>query len=206
MVPSSSERPSVKMRRILFRKDFREDDPSLPEKKHKFYVLKMTWDQAWSKVDEIQKIIENSEELKNVTIRNLDPERDMEKFLRVYNRSFISAPDPYRSLTIDDFKHFDPESTFVAVLYGQIVGFIYLTVEPLIKNSVEVGKQGVIAGLGVEPRYRRRKIAFLLAARAAEFFSENSVDELVCEVYYKNSVSYSFIQNFGMTRTGTIYL
>ncbi len=206
MVPSLSDRPSVKMRRILFRKDSREDKVSSEETKHKFYVLKMTWDQAWSKVDEIQKIIENSEELKNVSIRNLDPKKDAEKFLRVYNRSFISAPDPYRSLTIDDFEHFDPESTFVAILYGQIVGFIFLTIEPLVKNSLEVGKQGVIAGLGVEPRYRRRKIAFLLAARAAEFFSEHSVDELICEVYHKNSVSYSFIQNFGMTRTGTIFL
>ncbi|MCK5343429.1 MAG: GNAT family N-acetyltransferase, partial [Candidatus Heimdallarchaeota archaeon] len=201
-----SDRPSVKLRRILFRKDSREDETPLEENKHKFYVLKMTWDQAWSKVDEIQEIIDASDDLRKVTIRNLNPETDVEKFLRVYNRSFISAPDPYRSLTQDDFKHFDPESTFVAILYGQIVGFIFLTVEPLIKNSLEVGKQGVIAGLGVEPRYRRRKIAFLLAARAAEFFSDQSVDELICEVYYKNKVSYSFIQNFGMTKTGIIYL
>ncbi len=206
MVTTSSDRPSVKLRRILFRKDSREDETPSEEKKHKFYVLKMTWDQAWSKVDEIQEIIDASDDLRKVTIRNLNPETDVEKFLRVYNRSFISAPDPYRSLTHHDFKHFDPESTFVAILYGQIVGFIFLTVEPLIKNSLEVGKQGVIAGLGVEPRYRRRKIAFLLAARAAEFFSDQSVDELICEVYYKNKVSYSFIQNFGMTKTGIIYL
>ncbi|MHA1977895.1 MAG: GNAT family N-acetyltransferase [Candidatus Hodarchaeales archaeon] len=206
MVPTSSDRPSVKMRRILFRKDSREDEASREEKKHKFYVLKMSWDQAWSKVDEVRKIISRSNELRNVSIRNLDPENDVVKFIRVYNRSFISAPDPYRSLTHDDLKHFDPESTFVAILYGQIVGFIYLTIEPLIKNSLVVGKQGVIAGLGVEPRYRRRKIAFLLVARAAEYFSEHSVDELICEVYYKNTVSYSFIQNFGMTRTGTIFL
>ena len=206
MVPSSSDRPSVKMRRILFHKDSRENEEPKEDKQHKFYVLKMTWDQALSKVDEVHKIINSSEELRNVSIRNLDPEKDADKFIRVYNRSFISAPDPYRSLSHDDLKHFDPESTFVAVLYGQIVGFIFLTIEPLIKNSIEVGKQGVIAGLGVEPRYRRRKIAFLLVSRAAEYFSENFVDELVCEVFHKNTVSYSFIQNFGMTRTGTIYL
>ncbi len=194
------------MRRILFRKDSTDHEIIQKEKGHKFYVLKMSWDQAWSKVDEVQKIINRSEDLRNVSIRNLDPDKDSEKFIRVYNRSFISAPDPYRSLSIEDFRHFDPESTFVAVLYGQIVGFIYLTIEPLIKNSIEVGKQGVIAGLGVEPRYRRRKIAFLLVSKAAEYFSANEVDELICEVYHKNTVSYSFIQNFGMTRTGTIYL
>ncbi len=206
MVPSSSDRPSVKLRRILFHKDLKENEAVTREKQHKFYVLKMSWDQAWSKVDEVQKIIDSSPELKNVKIRNLDPEKDAERFIRVYNRSFISAPDPYRSLSLTDFHHFDPESTFVAILYGQIVGFIYLTIEPLVKNSIEVGKQGVIAGLGVEPRYRRRKIAFLLVAQAAEYFSDSSVDELICEVYHKNTVSYSFIQNFGMTRTGTIYL
>lgn len=206
MVSTSSDRQSVKMRRILFRKDPKENEVIAKDKKHKFFVLKMSWDQAITQVDEIQKIIDKSEDLKNVSVRNLDPDKDAEKFIRVYNRSFISAPDPYRSLTLDDFKHFDPESTFVAVLYGQIVGFIFLTVEPLVKNSVEVGKQGVIAGLGVEPRYRRRKIAFLLTATAAKYFSDCSVDELICEVYHKNNVSYSFIKNFGMTRTGTIYL
>jgi ribosomal protein S18 acetylase RimI-like enzyme len=92
------------------------------------------------------------------------------------------------------------------VLYGKIIGFIFLTLEPLIKQGITLGKQGVIAGLGVDPRYRRKKVAFLLVAKAAHYFAENDVLELVCEVYHENKVSYSFIRNFGMTRTGTIYL
>ncbi len=202
MKSNTSKRPSVKLRRAFFHKD---DEIPTTEKKHKYFVLKMSWDQADDVSREIFDVVENDEFLKKVLIRPIE-EKDEVNFIRAYNRSFITAPDPYRSLGNDDFKLFDPKSTFVAILYGQIVGFIFLTIEELIKNSEVVGKQGVIAGLGVDPRYRRRKIAFLLAAQAATFFSENCVDELVCEVYHLNKVSYSFIQNFGMTRTGTIYL
>ena len=198
----NSKRPSVKLRRAFFHKDTK-----IPaaEKKHKYYVLKMSWDQADDIGKEILSVVEEDEFLKNVLIRPIE-EKDEENFIRAYNRAFITAPDPYRSLSLEDFKLFDPKSTFVAIIYGRIVGFIFLTIEDLIKNSEVLGKQGVIAGLGVDPRYRRRKIAFLLAAQAATYFSKNCVDELVCEVYYLNKVSYSFIQNFGMTRTGTIYL
>ena len=191
MKSDPSKRASVKLRRAFYRKDTSLPIPAT-EKKHKYYVLKMTWDQTEDVIKEISSIVENDEFLKKVLIRPLE-EKDEANFVRAYNRSFITAPDPYRSLNLEDFKLFDPKSTFVAILYGQIVGFIFLTIEELIKNSEVVGKQGVIAGLGVDPRYRRRKIAFLLAAQAATFFSKNCVDELVCEVYYLNKVSYSFI-------------
>jgi ribosomal protein S18 acetylase RimI-like enzyme len=211
MVKDSSDRQSVKLRRILFRKDSKDIPPSTDETektKHKFFVLKMSWDQGIEAIAKVKKNIENDDFLKNVNIRNLDPIKDKESFVRLYNRAFITAPDPYRSLMAADIKHFDTKSTFVAELWGQLIGFIFLVIEPLIKQSIQVGNQGVIAGLGVDPRYRRRKLAFLLAAHAAEFFSkpENNVDELVCEVFHKNKVSYSFIKNFGMTHTGTVYI
>lgn len=205
MKSDHSKRPSVKLRRAFYRKD--EETPEIPanEKKHKYIVLKMSWDQADEVINKISKVVEDDEFLKKVLIRPIE-EKDESNFIRAYNRSFITAPDPYRSLSLKDFKLFDPTSTFVAILYGQIVGFVYLTIEDLIKQSEVVGKQGVIAGLGVDPRYRRKKIAFLLAAQAAVYFSKHSVDELICEVYHLNKVSYSFIQNFGMTKTGIVYL
>jgi ribosomal protein S18 acetylase RimI-like enzyme len=212
MVTDPSDRPSVKLRRILFRKNSAEVQPvadvSEEIKKHEFYVLKMSWDQAIDAISEVEEMIQQDDFLNNVTIRNIDPVKDQDQFVRLYNRAFITAPDPYRSISKEDIKHFNSQSTFVAVLWGQLVGFIFLTIEPLIKQSIEVGRQGVIAGVGVDPRYRRKKIAFLLASHAANFFSqpENNVDELVCEVYHLNKVSYSFIKNFGMTRTGTVYI
>jgi ribosomal protein S18 acetylase RimI-like enzyme len=205
MVSDKVERPSVKFRRILFRKDSKIDNSAIEEPKHKFIVMKMSWDQALEIESEIKQIIDSDPFLKNVEIRNLKPE-DTEIFIRVYNRVFITAPDPFRRLKVEDIEHFDPQSTFVAVLYGQLIGFVYLLLEPLIKQSKKVGTQGIIAGIGVDPRYRRKKIAFLLAARAADYFQENSVDELVCEVYHTNRISYSFIKNFGMTKTGEILI
>ncbi len=207
--PDVANRDSVKLRRLLFRKSTLESDKlEKPDRegKHEFYVLKMSFDQGLDAINEIREQVEADEFLEKVKIRELNPKSDARDFVRVYNRAFITAPDPYRSLSEDDVKHFNPKSTFVAVLYGQIIGFIFLTIEPLIKQGIEVGKQGVIAGIGVDPRYRRRKIAFLLACQAAKYFTEQDVDEIVCEVYHKNSVSYSFIRNFGMTRTGTVYL
>ena len=170
--------------------------------------MKMSWDQALDAMKHIEEELNNDREkyLKKVKIRDFRPKEDTQEFILCYNRAFITAPDPYRSLTLEDVQHFKPESTFVAVLYGRIVGFVFLVIEPLIKRGKTLGMQGVIAGVGVEPRYRRKRIAYLLAARAAQYFAENDVMELVCEVYFENKVSYSFIRSFGFSRTGTIYL
>ncbi|MFX1286534.1 MAG: GNAT family N-acetyltransferase [Promethearchaeota archaeon] len=205
-----SERASVKLRRLLFRNSKVTEEiaeKNETRKKHKFLVMKMSWDQALDVMKRLEKEMkeENGVILKKVRIRELQLDKDAEMFVRCYNRAFITAPDPYRSLTLQDVQHFK-ESTFVAELYGQIVGFIFLVIEPLIKQGIHLDRQGVIAGIGVDPRYRRKGIAFLLAARAAKYFEENNVMELICEVYHENKVSYNFIRNFGFSQTGIIFL
>ncbi len=207
----TSERESVKLRRLFFRKKKKHEEKKekdTREGKHKFIVMKMSWDQALDVIKHIEEQEEEENETphKNVKIRNFQQKIDAEKFIRCYNRAFITAPDPYRSLTLEDVQHFKPESTFVAELYGRIVGFVFLVIEPLIKQGMKIGNQGVIAGIGVDPRYRRKRIAFLLAARAAKYFAENNVMELLCEVYHENKISYNFIRSFGFTQTGVIYL
>jgi ribosomal protein S18 acetylase RimI-like enzyme len=209
--PDTSERESVKLRRLFFRKKKKpeeKEDKDTQEGKRKFIVMKMSWDQALYVIKRIEEQEEDDSEVlhKNVKIRNFQQNKDAEKFIRCYNRAFITAPDPYRALTLDDVQHFKPESTYVAELYGRIVGFVFLVIEPLVKHGREIGNQGVIAGIGVDPRYRRKRVAFLLAARAAKYFAENNVMELVCEVYHENKISYNFIRSFGFTQTGVIYL
>jgi ribosomal protein S18 acetylase RimI-like enzyme len=204
-----SERESVKLRRLFFRKKTKNEEKvtnNAQEGKHKFIVMKMSWDQALDVLKQIEKHDEKNLTHENVKIREFDPNTDTEKFIRCYNRAFITAPDPYRSLTVRDVQHFKPDSTFVAILYARIVGFIFLVIEPLIKQGKQIGNQGVIAGIGVDPRYRRKRIAFLLATRAAKYFAEHDVLELICEVYHENKISYQFIRSFGFTETGTIYL
>ncbi|MHA2248166.1 MAG: GNAT family N-acetyltransferase [Candidatus Hodarchaeales archaeon] len=206
----TSKRESVKLRRIFFRKDKKIEEKTetdIPKEKYKFLVMKMSWDQAIDAMKHIEKELNNDRAnyLKKVRIRNFRPIEEAQKFILCYNRAFITAPDPYRSLTLEDVQHFNPETTFVAILYGKIVGFVFLVIEPLTKNGKTLGKQGVIAGVGVDPRYRLKRIAYLLAAKAAKYFADNDVIELVCEVYFENKVSYSFIRSFGFSHTGTIH-
>ncbi|MFX0123816.1 MAG: GNAT family N-acetyltransferase [Candidatus Hodarchaeota archaeon] len=208
---NTSERESVKLRRLFFRKKKKSEEKKekeIQKEQYKFIVMKMSWDQALNVLKQIEEHEAEEGDIltKNITIRELQPSKDAEKFIRCYNRAFITAPDPYRSLTVGDLQHFKPESTFVAELHGRIVGFIFLVIEPLIKEGRQIGNQGVIAGIGVDPRYRRKRIAFMLAARAAKYFEKNNVMELVCEVYHENEISYNFIRSFGFTQTGTIYL
>lgn len=206
----TSGRESVKLRRLFFRKKKKseeEQEQFTLKGQHKFIVMKMSWDQALDVIKHIEEQTEDDSEVSQKTkIRKFQPNTDAEKFIRCYNRAFITAPDPYRSLTLEDVQHFKPESTFVAELYGRIVGFIFLVIEPLIKQGKQIGNQGVIAGIGVDPRYRRKRIAFILATRAAKYFAENNVMELICEVYHENRISYNFIRSFGFTQTGVIYL
>jgi len=199
------ERESVKLRRLFFRRK-KEKDENTREGKHKFIVMKMSWDQALQVIKKIEEYETTDTTQKNVKIREFNPNTDTQKFIRCYNRAFITAPDPYRPLTIGDVQHFKPESTFIAELYGRIVGFIFLVIEPMIKQGKQIGNQGVIAGIGIDPRYRRKHIAFLLAARSATYFAKNNVMELVCEVYHENKISYKFIRSFGFTETGITYL
>ncbi|UCE14664.1 MAG: GNAT family N-acetyltransferase [Candidatus Heimdallarchaeota archaeon] len=203
--PESLERESVKLRRLFFRKKEEKIEDDI-QKGHKYIVMKMSWDQALDIKKRVTEELAQDVSLKKVLIRNFDPSIDAQNFIHCYNRAFLTAPDPYRSLSIEDVRHFKSDSTFVAILYSRIVGFIFLVIEPLMKHGVQLGNQGVIAGIGVDPRYRRKRIAFLLATRAADFFAENNVVELVCEVYHENKVSYNFIRNFGFSQTGITYL
>ena len=62
MVKDPSDRQSVKLRRILFRKDSVVTHPPTDKvevKKHEFHVLRMTWDQALKSIREVEKLIEN---------------------------------------------------------------------------------------------------------------------------------------------------
>ena len=204
---NEEERKSVKLRRRFFQEDTTKNISIESQKrKYKFIVMKMTFDQGIEAIKAIKEIIKDDEFLAKVEIRNLKLDIDSEEFIRLYNRAFITAPDPYRSLTYKDVTLFNEDSTFITKIHGRLVGFIFLVLEPLIKNGKEIGRQGVIAGIGVDPRYRRRKIALLLAARAAEYFVQNSVDELVCEVFEANKVSIDFIRSVGFQATGEIYL
>jgi ribosomal protein S18 acetylase RimI-like enzyme len=53
---------------------------------------------------------------------------------------------------------------------------------------------GVIAGLGVIPKFQRKGLGTVLGLATWDFFKKKGVKELRCEVYKNNNVSTTFIE------------
>ena len=203
-------RESIKLRRFFLRPEAETTSSTTTEhvqptevpKKYRYILMKAKWEDVLPFADTVKKKLENDPLQKIIKINKLNHETDAEAFANLYNVIFVTAPDPYRAMTPQDALLFKEDWTYLAWLYGKPIGFISLTIE-----EEENGKRiGVIAGIGVIPNYRRRKIALRLALKAYEFFQENNVSELVCEVYEKNHLSYNFIKSLGFKEAGEIYL
>lgn len=140
-----------------------------------------------------------------VTVRKYDCNnpKDNELFTEIFNLVLLTSPDPYRPITMEESHNFFKEGTFLAFLYGRCVGYGVITVE----EDTEVGKIGVIAGIGVHPKFRRKKVAQRLAIELGKWFqSRPDLVKLQCEVYEQNLVSQQFISSFGFKIVGEIYI
>ncbi len=127
-------------------------------------------------------------------------EADLESVMYVYNRSWMTSHEPYSPIDSDSLKKiFDyPETVIlVARVYGTDGGFVILDYEG------ENMEHGIIAGLGVIPRYQRKGLGTVVGMAAWDFFKKNNVKELRCEVYKDNKVSYDFIKSLGFEEYGT---
>ncbi|MHA1990715.1 MAG: GNAT family N-acetyltransferase, partial [Candidatus Hodarchaeales archaeon] len=138
---------------------------------------------------------------KILKVKPYDPEKEAETFTLVFNTILLTSPDPYRNLLPDEAKIFSPDGTFLAYLYGEPAGFAALTVE-----ETEEGRIGVIAGIGVMPKFRGKKVALALATTIVEWFNKKQVSKLQCEVYEFNDISYNFISSLGFHEVGEMYL
>jgi len=111
-------------------------------------------------------------------------ENDLESIMYIYNRSWLTSNTP-----IYDY----PETAIlIARVYGSDAAFIILDFEG--PNN----EYGVIAGLGVLPRYQRKGLGTVIGMAAWNFFKEKKgVKELRCEVFTENLTSYNFIKSLG---------
>ena len=66
----------------------------------------------------------------------------------------------------------------------------------------ENNEYGVIAGLGVLPRYQRKGLGTILGLAAWSYLKEKGIKELRCEVYKDNKVSYNFIKGLQFEEFG----
>lgn len=121
----------------------------------------------------------------------------MEEFVDLYNRCFLASPDPFCPLDLEQAKKLDTEGIFVAVIWGNMSGFIACFVE-----EEEEGIYGEITGIGVLPQRRRKGVATALIQKAVEYFIDAGVEEVYCEVYEQNEPSKQLITSYGFVEVG----
>ncbi|MFX0061983.1 MAG: GNAT family N-acetyltransferase [Candidatus Hermodarchaeota archaeon] len=191
---------SVKLRRLFLKDEDKTRKTVDSPKKYRYIKLELSWDKVPEAIKKYQEKIDNNPYSRNIKIEALTKEK-MQDFVRIYNRILLTSPDPYREMRSEEGKFFE-EGTFLASLWWQPVGFMVLTVEHDEKGELV----GVIAGLGVDYRHRRKGIGLALGLKSVEYFAEKKVKKLICEVYDQNETSQRFIKSFGFKESGEIYI
>ncbi|MGQ4875031.1 MAG: GNAT family N-acetyltransferase [Promethearchaeota archaeon] len=126
-------------------------------------------------------------------------EEDLESLMNIYNKAWLTSNTPFRPIDIESLRFIlnDPDTIIlIARVYGIDAGFVILDFEG---DNKEIG---IIAGLGVIPRFQRRGLGTVLGMAAWDYFKKRNVKELRCEVYVNNKVSYNFITSIGFENTG----
>ncbi|MFX0142220.1 MAG: GNAT family N-acetyltransferase [Candidatus Hodarchaeota archaeon] len=126
---------------------------------------------------------------------------DLESVVYLYNRSWMTSCTPFSPLSIDSLNklyEYPEIKILIAKVYGSDSGFVILDLEGL-NNEF-----GVIAGLGVLPRFQRKGLGTVIAMAVWNYFKEKGIKELRCEVYKENKVSYNFIKSLGFEEFGTV--
>jgi len=114
--------------------------------------------------------------------------------IREANRSWMTSNTPYSPISANSLKiiYEYPETLIlVARAYGSDAAFVILDYEGPNKEY------GIIAGLGVIPRFQRKGLGTVIGMAAWNYFKKKGVKELRCEVFKNNKVSYNFIKSIG---------
>ncbi len=127
-------------------------------------------------------------------------ESDLTSVMNIYNRAWLTSKTPFSRITFDSLKsifNYHETVILIAEVYGSDAAFIILDFEGA---NLEYG---IIAGLGVLPRFQRKGLGTVIGMAAWNFFKERGVKELLCEVYVDNKASYNFIKSLGFNEYNT---
>ena len=127
--------------------------------------------------------------------------KDLSIITDIYNKSWLLSSTPFRPIQKETLKSiFNDQNTvfLIANVYGNDGGFIILDFEGL-NNEF-----GVIAGLGVLPRFQGKGLGTTLGMAAWNFFKEKGLKELRCEVFKDNKNSFNFIKGLNFEEFGHI--
>jgi ribosomal protein S18 acetylase RimI-like enzyme len=118
-------------------------------------------------------------------------EKDLNIVVDIYNKSWLTSNTPFRPMEKETLKKIfmDPDTAFlIARVFGIDSAFVILDFEG------ENKEYGIIAGLGVIPKFQRKGLGTVLGLATWEYFKKKGVKELRCEVYKNNDISTNFIQ------------
>ena len=121
-------------------------------------------------------------------------EEDLPSVKYLYDRSWLTSQTPFSAISVSSLKSIwdYPETIIlIAKVYGSDAGFAILDFEG------ENREFGVIAGMGIIPRFQRKGLGTVIGMAAWNYFKNKGVQELRCEVYKGNTVSYQFIKSIG---------
>lgn len=155
-------------------------------------------------VDKITKSFEDQLKVKiehNIYRANIRvaTEKDLQTIVDIYNKSWLTANTPFRPIARETMKKIFADSTtafLIARVYGIDGAFVILDFEG------EHNEYGIIAGLGVLPRFQRKGLGTVLGLAAWEYFKNKGVKELRCEVYEGNKKSFNFIKSLNFETYG----
>jgi len=121
-------------------------------------------------------------------------EEDLQSVKYLYDRSWLTSQTPFSAISLSSLKtiwEYPETIILIAKVYGSDAGFAILDCEG---ENQEIG---VIAGMGIIPRFQRKGLGTVIGMAAWTHFKNKGVQELRCEVYKGNTVSYQFIKSIG---------
>lgn len=119
---------------------------------------------------------------------------DLDSVMYIYNRSWLVSSTPFRPIKKETLKiiyEYSETKILIARAYGSDAAFVILDYEG--PNN----EYGIIAGLGVIPRFQRKGLGTVIGMTAWNYFKKKGVKELRCEVFKDNKVSFNFIKSIG---------
>lgn len=150
---------------------------------------------------------------------------DCKRLVKLHNRAFLSAADPYTPLTEEDMMRVltSPSNTvLIATISGEDAGFIILSFDYYPSLDPEINDHNVVDGpamppmheenpaynvgyisvLAVDPHWQRRGIGKTLGLASWRYFKARQLVKLKCEVFENNTASYRLISALGFRNVG----
>lgn len=126
-------------------------------------------------------------------------EEDLQSVKYLYDRSWLTSQTPFSAISVTSLKtiwEYPETIILIAKVYGSDAGFAILD---FVGKNREIGE---IGGMGILPRFQRKGLGTVIGMAAWNYFKSKGVQELRCEVYKGNTVSYQFIKSIGFKEYG----